>query len=509
MNDERDGQDLPDGLASAQQAREAFLAALRVNGWNERALEHAPELLGAIDGGDIAAALIQHWRQNPTLGNFAEQLNDASAALRDEKQKLRFIAAMNLAYIHARQTPPETLPQCYSELLFWDGCDMPEARAYFEMVGKRFAERAAVAGAIGPELGELLQTRQLSPQMKELRRIAVDALRENLRGCLAKERFPAERLKRVLAAATGVGGARLVNETIWDAARQSVEQGAGASADSYLQLREMLNQAADGPMLDQPRETLNRISHLLKKLDAGADFGVRYDAGPMLQYWRSRKFRDIPDKQLYALFEAYLRDNPNGLALLRQDKALLEDRQDSALFALLDGKGRVERADDGRRKDGFSGREKKKSFDGRKVLYVAMGAIVVVLLFLLAMMLPNGDDKKEKKPTPTVQQTKKPEPKDTEKPTEKPESTEEEPQDDKPQRTEKTTEAPSETPAPTPTPTPTPSPTSTPTATPLPSPSPAPEESAQDGATLEEVTPDPEAEIPEEDALIDDTTPQP
>ncbi len=471
--------------------RDAFLGGLRRMGWRSAFLEDGKALEAQLDGADVAGSLMAAWRKDPTLDNFARQLNGGSAIFSDDNRLRRFVAAMNLAYIQAKNELPATLTDSYLELLFWDGCDMPEARAHFERIGVRFAEQSSAHGIVGAELGELLQSRDLSPQMKEVRRVAVDKLRETLRGQIAMERVPNERLRAVLGAATGIGGARVVNETIWEMAQQSVKQGAKASPDAYLALRDMLNQAAEGPMLDQPRETLNRITQITAELDAEAQYGLPFDAARMLQYWRSLSFHGIPDDKLKALYEKYLRTNPNGLPLLQQDRPMLTDREDESLQALLDGKRNVSRDEGGRRDDGFGERTPREGgflhFDQRKLMYIGLGALVVALMALLAFVLPKGDDG-DKAPSPTPVAT----------PIAAPEPTEEEAPEPTREPTSKPTREPEETPTPEPTVEATPSPTIEPTPTPTSTPAPTrqPTQAPQTPAPTQKPAPTPNAAVP-------------
>lgn len=523
-------QDESDGATTSGLDKDAFLGGLRRMGWRSAYLDDGKTLEHMLDGGDVATALMHSWRREPTLENFARLLNGASAIFTDDNRLRRFVSAMNLGYIQAQSNLPETLRDSYVELLFWDGCDMPEARSYFERVGARFAEQSAEQGAVGPELRDMLQSRDLSPQMKEVRRIAVDKLRETLRGQLAMERVPAERLRTVLDMAIGVGGARIVNDTIWEMARQSVQQGAQASPDAYLTLRDMLTQAAEGPMLDQPRETLNRITSIIEELDNEAQFGLPFDASRMLQYWRGMGFRDIPDARLLALYEKYLRANPSGLSLLQQDRAMLKDREDEALHALLNGKRQTAHDETERRNDGFSERDTKRGsfFDRRMIMYIGLGVLVVALMAALALMLRNREPAEENStsiPTLSPEPTEVSEPEPTLKPIADPEDDFDTGETDMPAPTSDPT--PDVTLEPTPTtslePTPSPTAASTPTPTPRPTnrptnaPTVAPTAPPTAPPTTQPVAPAPtanvstqppaqEEEIPEEEPPINEET---
>lgn len=413
---------------------EGLLSEMERSGW-QPGMESSPAAQNASGreaAEEVAKALLSYWRDDPTLANYAHLLNGSSVLFSRNEDKTALMNALNQGYIAARQNhPPNTAAQTYEELRFWRGLDSREGLAYYARLSDHFAAQVAAQGQVGPELGELLQSRDLDPQMRDLRRQAVEALRKQLPARLNQERSPVKRLRHLMDIMTGVGGVRLVDEGLWQQSRAWVLPAAQVSGDNYIALRNILTGTLDGEFLDHPREALTRIESLLESMDESVDYGSGMEASTMLTYWRGQGFDGLPDDALLRLYQNYLQGNPQGRPLLSKDLPLVEGRNNAQINALLQpARTDPDRGEGGR--GGKRGRDRSSSaadngryaptpVDGRErrasggLSSKAKGGIValcllIVVLIVLILSDPNSGEKirkdqEQRKETPATVST--------------------------------------------------------------------------------------------------------
>lgn len=472
-----------------------LLEDMQMHGWSDAYLqtEAAKNMHGSMMAHAVAEALIDYWRKNPTLENYAIQVNGAGRFFSDPADSREAINEMSRIYVQEQSSNlPQTVADCYAQLRFWDGLDLPEVENYTQLLSDRFAELQVQEGYFGPEMNELLASRDLSPLMKDVRKKTILALRTDLKTRLALLRSPAERMSVFLDVATHPGGARIVDDELWQQAEHWATQAAKTSEDGYFYFRNILENAADGEIAERPRETLDHIQSLIAILDQKANYGQDGDPLKSIAQWRSRQFEGIPDEALLPMYQRALEQNPSARSQLSKDLPLLEGRPAQEQYhALLTHRGQVHDRM-AHRKDGHNDRVAQKSgvdqAAKKKILYTVL--LILALLLLMGIVWVLGADKIESRPAATSSQ-ESPSPAETEAATQAP--------------VEVATTAVATEQAKTPSPTATASPTLTPTPTPSPTPSPTQEpavseEPLDDG--LEEVI-DPSLE----ESLIEEQVP--
>lgn len=375
-----------------------MLAMLKKDGWDDGCLAYADALRYEGVGRDVAEAVMGHWQHEASLDHFARQLTGVSRLDMDEGERREMIAHMNAAYLRAKQTPPPTLAECYEELRFWDRCPMSEAKAHFRAVGERLCVLAAKQGKLSRPLSDILRISKPSAAMRALRADLTAVLNEAARGRIAQQTTPSARLRTMLQYAVGVGGADIVDEEMWRDMSAGCAQAATANAESYLRLRELLEEAANGEMLDKPQQTLARMNRLLVHMDEQAKHGQDFDPRQMLTYWRSAAFAGIADDALEGIFKNFCQQYPHDAPQLLQDVDVLQQNNRQALAETArrlgrdGGSSRGRQTDPnkaGRRNDGFSGREQGKKKDGgvssHKFIYWALAAVALLLILMVAL----------------------------------------------------------------------------------------------------------------------------
>lgn len=467
----------------------AFLHALRSEGWRK---DSAPELVkerlaGSEAVGAVADALLSYWAENPTLENYAIQVNGASSLFRDPNDRRDVIARMNHVYVSSMENAlPDNLPDCYAALQFWNGLKTPEVLEYFERLSGRFAQLVMESGQVGSEMTELLESRNLSSQMKSVRRRGIEALRGRLKTRMNLLRSPLERMEALLEVATDVGGPRILDDELWAQAENWALQAADAGGKSYLNLRDVMDRAADSDIAERPREVLAHINRLQGILDQGAQYGIDSEPEAALSYWRGKHFEGIPDEVLLRLYAACLADNPALHRHLKKDLPMLRGRERAEEFqSLLSQESAVDEGE--RRHDGFAGRQvERPAFEFDKKKWILGGLAILILLLLLGITwMIRGANRDEEKETETPSASVEPTPNVQEESTPKP------------------TEKPAEREEPTATPKPTPSPTASPTPEPTPEPTPTLPEESEELPESEDIPASEEMDDIDEEGLIE------
>lgn len=436
--------------------RQHFLNQLAAHGWQNIDLANAPSMQYPEAARDLAESLLSYWQQQPTLERFADLVNTGVLLDLSPSAQNEFIAQMNHAYLDRQTELPQTVSACYRELAFWDQCPMKRCVDHFDRIGKQLLHLLQQDPSLPPEIISLIQNERVSDQMTPIRHRILDLLRNMVRGNMAAQITPRARIETLLFHATGEIGSYLVDDSLWRSALQTAIQSSRTKADIYIPLRQALLEAEKGRILDHPQITLEHIHSFLQELDHGVGYGRHLDAQAMLTYWRSLDFASIPENDLLAIYQAFLKKHPDQTRYVVDDITLLQKNGRETLAekleALSDSASANPKGDDmnGRRTDGYRGRSKKsksatESQSIRRLIFGGIGiAAVLLALILLMKILPSPsaspDAPTEETKTEAPPKTNKPE-KQEEKssmPSEIPEET------DAPAKTETPTPSPSE-----------------------------------------------------------------
>lgn len=467
-----------------QSAREKYLQSISQNGLSDDYSNPQVDFSYPAAGEDIANALITYWKANPTLSSFAKLLAGASSLKLSAENKRRLIFLMNSAYLSEKTTPIRSIPDACAELLFWDRCPMQEAKDHFKFVGNQLGALVCASPTVSSDLAPILQAKNPSEQMKQVANQLLLDLQTSLHAAMAKQSSVSGRFRLFLHAAAGVGGASIVDESTMDSMRKNITQAATAGCDQYIQLRSTLVDTINGPLLDRPRFSLERLQDLLHALDQSVNFGVDYDPNTMLSYWRQNSFQDIDDSLIVLLYQNYFSvqkkptlsdidvkifESQNRTKLLSKLKEL--SKKDTAYF--------TQHRDDvsKRRVDGFEGRHTTKHGESmRNVKFVITALLIAVVLFLSLFFIRNDTIDKVRQPKPKqatsapAEKTAKPTPKSSDDSnavaSEKPKETEKPAKTSKPKPSATATPKPTAEETPTPTSEPKPTQTAHPTSTP-------------------------------------------
>lgn len=371
-----------------------FFDQLAEHGWQTVDPAHAPPIKSPKAVRQLTHALLTYWKQNPTLDQFAELVNGGMLLNLSPSAQNEFITLMNHAYLDHQTQLPETMAECYRELVFWDQCPVKRCVDHFDQVREHFLRLLRESPIISPEIVSLIKNSNPSDQMESVRQHTIQILRDSVRGSMAAQITPLARIETLLLYATGEIGSYLVDDSLWHSALQTAIQSSRTKADVYIQLRQALLNAGNGQILDHPQITLQRLHTFLAELDRGVAYGQNLDALTMLAYWRSLHFTSIPDHDLLAIYQSFLKNHPKQAHTLSNDfetlqesghESLLEPLEQLFVDSSANPKGDTM---NGRRKDGYRGRTAKSSTEAQKIRRLLFGGlgIVAALLVLIVLM---------------------------------------------------------------------------------------------------------------------------
>lgn len=494
---------------SLQEQQQQFLEKLSSTGWESSYESTAPSMQYPEAVNDLFQAFQTYWALNPTLASFSIQVNGSMLLDLSDAARSSLIKKLNLLYLQQQTTLPETLSDCYDELLFWDQCPMKSAISYVEKVSDQFCGILKEHPTITPEVKTIILNETSSPQMQKLRDQVIVILRESIRGYIALQSSPSARLDSFLLYATGDCGSYLISDFMWKAALKTAIQSCNTGGATYIQVRQSIADASNTQILDRPRIVLDHLANFLTHLDESLHYGSNFEADIMLPYWRSESFQPIPDKELLHLYRVFLKKFPNGAHLIKQDTSALKSSGHEAIIphlkdSLVHDSSNTHPSG---RQEGYHDRFSKEkhaseSQNSRRFIWGGLILIVILLLITTLLQINKKNDKPSASPSTSSEAT-----------TNAPDETQNNNADVIPEKTEApaTKEPKSVDPTPTvtpePTASPTPEPTEKPTISPTPEPSAEPtpeltsestdepETSFEDPSVYNEVIPNPDEEI--------------